>query len=173
MSALARRLSTLPAPEQERELLDLVRDTIALVLDYPSADDVDTDYTFKELGFDSLSGVEFRNQLKAATGVQVATTVVFDYPTPGGLAGHVRDLLFPEAGPDEEPEQSDEDIRRILATVPIGGLRESGLLDSLLRLADDPDGGTDEGTESTTGRADQDIDSMQIDDLIQLALEKE
>jgi acyl carrier protein len=120
-SPLVQRIAQLARPEQESELLELVRATIALVLDYPCADDVDTEYTFKELGFDSLSGVEFRNQLNTAIGIKVSTTVVYDYPTPEDLVGHIRDLLFPEA----ETEADDT----------------------------------------------SDIDSMQLDDLIQMALE--
>ncbi|MEV6978120.1 SDR family NAD(P)-dependent oxidoreductase, partial [Kitasatospora sp. NPDC093806] len=174
LSAFAAKLAPLPAEQQEEQLLDLVRDTVAAVLDYPSPDDVDTDYTFKELGFDSLSGVEFRNQLNRLVGVQVPTTVVFDYPTPGALAGHVRNLLFPE---DEEPAAetgpSDEDIRRLLAALPVRELRESGLLEGLLRLAEGSADQADAADPAADGDggAGQDIDSMQVDDLIQLALQ--
>ncbi|MFG3054237.1 type I polyketide synthase [Kitasatospora sp. NPDC048239] len=166
LSSFAIKLSVLPVEEQESRLLEIIRETIAVVLDYPSADDVDTDYTFKELGFDSLSGVEFRNQLNKAVGVQVPTTVVFDYPTPGALSGHVRNLLLPEDEEAAEPEQTDEDVRRMLAAIPVQELRDSGLLEGLLRLAD---GGA--AAEAEDAPSDQDIDSMQVDDLIQLALQ--
>ncbi|MFJ9692894.1 type I polyketide synthase [Kitasatospora sp. NPDC101183] len=169
LSAFAAGLVGLAPAEQERELLEVVRDTVADVLDYPSPEDVDTDYTFKELGFDSLSGVEFRNRLNKVVGVQVPTTVVFDYPTPGALSGHVRDLLFPaEEEAEEEQGPSDEEVRRMLAAVPVQQLREAGLLDALLRLAD---GGPEEADDSRPD--DQDIDSMQVDDLIQLAMQND
>ncbi|MEV7020498.1 type I polyketide synthase, partial [Streptomyces sp. NPDC093991] len=58
--SLVRRLAGLTREGQEHELLSLVRVHVALVLGYASDRVVDTDRTFKELGFDSLLAVELR-----------------------------------------------------------------------------------------------------------------
>jgi acyl carrier protein len=94
-------------PEQERALLAIVRAQVAAVLGHP-ADRVDAGLEFRELGFDSLTAVEFRNQLGAATGLRLSATLVFDYPTPAGLAHHLRTELAPEpAGAVSLPAELD------------------------------------------------------------------
>ncbi|WP_139333457.1 type I polyketide synthase, partial [Mycobacterium sp. SP-6446] len=92
-SALAHRLDGLPEAEQHAVLLDLVRSHIATVLGNTTAEAIDPDKAFQELGFDSLTAVEMRNRLKTATGLALSPTLIFDYPTPNGLAGYIRTEL--------------------------------------------------------------------------------
>ncbi len=57
-----------------------------------------------ELGFDSLTGVEFANRVQRAIGHHLNPTLLFDYPTLESLAGYiVRELLHLEAGPAAPP----------------------------------------------------------------------
>ncbi|RKN08364.1 type I polyketide synthase [Streptomyces radicis] len=86
---LARRLADRGPEEQQRMLLDLVRAQAADVLGHSSVGAVAPTRAFQELGFDSLTAVELRNRLNEASGVRLATTVIFDHPNPTALAGHL------------------------------------------------------------------------------------
>jgi len=91
--ALAGRLRALPAAQRTDVIVDQVRAEVATVLGHGSADRVDPLRSFSELGFDSLTAVELRNRLGAATELRLASTVVFDYPTVQALAEHLLDQL--------------------------------------------------------------------------------
>ncbi|MGW3892889.1 SDR family NAD(P)-dependent oxidoreductase [Micromonospora chokoriensis] len=99
--------------ERRAYLLHLVRSEAAAVLGHDSADAVPADRPFRELGFDSLTAVELRSRLAAATGLRLPTTVAFDYPYAAVLAAELDTLLSgtdrtahtvaPSAGNPDEP----------------------------------------------------------------------
>ncbi|WP_156107402.1 type I polyketide synthase, partial [Streptomyces violaceusniger] len=91
---LRRRLAGLPRTSQDETLLELVRVQTAAALGHATPETVNTRQPFKELGFDSLMAVDLRNRLTAETGLRLSATLVFDYPTPMALVGHLRDEIL-------------------------------------------------------------------------------
>jgi thioesterase domain-containing protein/acyl carrier protein len=82
------------APEdRERAVLELVCGQAAVVLGHPDMDRIGAGQAFKDLGFDSLTAVEFRNHLTKITGLRLPATLIFDYPTPASLVDQLREQL--------------------------------------------------------------------------------
>ncbi|SCG75708.1 type I polyketide synthase [Micromonospora coxensis] len=163
--SLRDRLLAMPRDEQDRHLTDLVRAQAAAVLGHPGPERVKPRRAFKELGFDSLTAVELRNRLTRATGLPLPTTLVFDYPDPVTLADHLLTALVPEAQRQDPADPAETAVRQALATVPLARIREAGLLDLLLKLTDGDD------TDPASTDEDVDIDEMDADTLIRLALD--
>ncbi|MGE6731327.1 type I polyketide synthase [Streptomyces sp. NPDC059900] len=92
------RLAGLDEKEQLSRVLDLVLAETATVLGHMNADGIRPKQRFSDLGFDSLTSVELRNQLAGTTGCRLPATVVFDRPTPTELAAFLRTVLLERLG---------------------------------------------------------------------------
>ncbi|MFF8004919.1 SDR family NAD(P)-dependent oxidoreductase [Streptomyces sp. NPDC007917] len=165
---LKRQLSGLEAQERARVLTDMVRGHVATVLGHGSAESVEADRNFGELGFDSLTAVELRNQLNAATGLRLPATLVFDYPTAQDVAAFVDSELMPEAA-DTDGAGHEERVRRVLTGIPLSRLRDAGLLDTLLELGGAPAAPRDGAEDADRPDQPDTIDAMDKNDLIDMA----
>ncbi|MFD9909429.1 type I polyketide synthase [Streptomyces sp. NPDC059063] len=90
---LRARLAALPEAERDRAALEFVRETAAAVLSYESPEEIDPDREFGAVGLDSIGTLDLSRRLSAGTGLRLPATLVFEYPTPAGLASHLRKLL--------------------------------------------------------------------------------
>ncbi|WP_376771264.1 type I polyketide synthase [Rhizomonospora bruguierae] len=104
--ALRQRLAGLDGPDRAELILGTVRAHVATVLGHASADAIEPDRAFGDLGFDSMSALELRNALNTATGVRLPATLIFDYPSVATVSAYIQEILSPSssAGPGLEAE---------------------------------------------------------------------
>ncbi|UGT45355.1 SDR family NAD(P)-dependent oxidoreductase [Nocardia yamanashiensis] len=100
---LAARLAEAGSDRGADLTLETVRAQVATVLGHDSGDSIDAETPFRELGLDSLGGVELRNRLGKATGLTLPSTLVFDYPTPAAVAKLVQSRIAPAAPSTAQP----------------------------------------------------------------------
>jgi len=165
-SALVQRLEGLAEDDQHAVLLDLVRSHIATVLGGRSPEAIDPDWAFQELGFDSLTAVELRNRLKAATGLALPATIIFDYPNSAALAGYMRQELIGTVAQSATAVPGEAEIQRVVASIPVKRLRQAGVLELLLELANEADTAS---PAVAPAAAEKDLADMNLDDLVNAA----
>ncbi|MER6016499.1 type I polyketide synthase, partial [Streptomyces bluensis] len=116
---LAERLAAAGAVEREQLVLALVHTEVAAVLGRGKPEDMEPHRAFQELGFDSLTAVELRNRLEAATGLKLPPALVFDHPTPAALTGYLGSRLIPQAPEPHEAVLAELDqLEGLLSALP-------------------------------------------------------
>jgi acyl carrier protein len=132
---LRAELAELAADEQRQRVTDLVCAEAAVVLGHTTAEPVRADREFRQLGFDSLTAVELRNQLGGATGLRLPSTMVFDHPTPEKLAGFLLAELLDDLGPAVPPLTAELDrLEAALAAAGPGEADRAGVAARLRQL---------------------------------------
>ncbi|MEU3522253.1 beta-ketoacyl synthase N-terminal-like domain-containing protein, partial [Streptomyces sp. NPDC006654] len=96
-------MASLEESERAAALTELVGTQVSLVLGHGTAASVDPERAFREMGFDSLTGLELRQRLQAVTGLRLPSTLVFDYPTLTALAGFLAEQIQGPAGGPAAP----------------------------------------------------------------------
>ncbi|MFI9248130.1 phosphopantetheine-binding protein [Streptomyces sp. NPDC053086] len=89
-----------------------------MVFGHAGPDDVDPAQSFKDIGIDSLTAVELRNQVTAATGLQVPPTVLFDCPTPAALAERLAEEAAAELSGVRELHRELDRLEALLSALP-------------------------------------------------------
>ena len=129
-SAMLQQLRESAAGDRREMLVEHVRQQVAAVLGWGSADQVGPRQKMFDLGMDSLTSVELRHRLQQSLSCSLPLTVAFDYPNAEDLADFILQQLNlePDQSPAAEPqspeldekterlaEMSDEEVESLLA----------------------------------------------------------
>ncbi|ONK10089.1 Beta-ketoacyl-acyl-carrier-protein synthase I [Streptomyces sp. MP131-18] len=166
---LRRKLERAGESERLAILTELVREQAAIVLGHTDLTRVDADQPFRDAGFDSLTAVELRNHLGAATGIRLPATMVFDFPRPSELAEHLLSEIAPqENAPGGDADPFEGEFRKALAQIPMSTFRDAGVMGILRRLV----GLGDEADQAADKPEATAIAAMDVADLVNRALHK-
>ncbi len=115
-------------------IIEYVRSLVAKILGLNSPHSLDAHQGFADLGIDSLTSVELRNQLQSSLGCTLPSTLAFDYPTVAKLTDYLTEKLLQNSSFDLK--ESNADINPTVAQMQqlTEAEAESLLLDELENL---------------------------------------
>ncbi|WNG36079.1 SDR family NAD(P)-dependent oxidoreductase [Archangium violaceum] len=140
-----------PGPRRRAMLEEHLQSLAAQVLRM-SPDQLDRSTPLRNLGFDSLVAVEFRNRIEASLGLTLSATLVWNHPTIEALATHLADKMGLALSVAEAPSKAEQRQDPLAA----GELQElaEGLLDELEGLSNDESGRLLDGAPKRSWRED-------------------
>lgn len=116
---LLRLLDGVVGPDRYDRVVGYLRDEVARSLAISSPDGIDTGQGLFEMGMDSLMSVELKGRISAAVGVNLPSTLTFNYPTIDALADYlieeVLDDTAANGGAEPEPAAPAADDRAAAA----------------------------------------------------------
>ncbi|WP_450178477.1 type I polyketide synthase [Streptomyces buecherae] len=137
------RLRAMPEPERLRALIELVLTQAAVALGEAPEDGIDPDLGFVDLGFDSLASLDLQAALHEEIGVELPSTLIFDYPNATALANHLCAELSGRQSTEVAPALAELDRLEAFLTPFAADDQARGsithrLRDLLSRWADEP-----------------------------------
>lgn len=116
-----------PKAERDSAIRQLLRDKVAAVLRFDSAQDIEADAKFIELGLDSLAAVELKNALESALRMPLPTSALFDYPAIASLTEFISQQMAPTQPADQavDTDSSVHDLSDEEADAELAALRET------------------------------------------------
>lgn len=127
--SLRQTLEGTAAEERPFILMDYIRVEVSKLIGIQPSALADPTVGLMEVGMDSLSVVELRNNLQTALGCALSSTLIYDYPTLAQLTNQLLSQLFPTPIPSPSPEQPSPELK---ASDPLYGLSATEM-EALLR----------------------------------------
>ncbi|MFI5759000.1 type I polyketide synthase [Streptomyces sp. NPDC051569] len=162
---LVKRLETMPESKRSRFLLDLVRTEAAAVLGHGGPDAVGARQVFKEMGFDSLAGVELCDRLNALTGRRLPSTLVFNFPTPVLVAEYLAaGLTEPVTAATGSAGDELARFEALMQSVSADGFERQEIADRLEKIVST----LRQSTPHAMHSSDEDIETVSVDRLLDI-----
>lgn len=102
-----------PVNLRRSKVIDHIRMLTAKVLGIPNMDRVLPHVQLFDLGIDSLTAVELKNNLEADIGLSLGSSLVFNYPTIDTLADYLIATLFNDTISEPKIEEKDDGLQEL------------------------------------------------------------